>query len=430
MKRSDLLNDLFYFAREKNIEIALARPYFGDAMQGDIDLLIEHKNIKLIDEFIAQQTSLKKTSRYQRPDGETLHIFGVENGEAQAISIDLITSLSMQGIVYLDIKHVLQRAIPDEKNIKTPHEIDQAVIILMTHGIKHKGALKQRYIDYIQSVLKKNPVAFPKILSDLLGDQAAVEFIESLSQNELSDSLWKRLKRKLINQAWLLQGGISLVDRLFYKISRLWCLLTAPKINIAVYGVDGAGKTTLINYMNKTLAITATTIRLPHFLPALPWSAENDSNKILSDPHAKKLRNPVTSVIKLVYLLGRYWLAYLWPRFGSTLFIYDRYLPDMLVDPIRYRYGGPTGLLQLACKLAPRVDASILVDINHEVAQKRKAEVPPMETKRQADIYRQVIAILPNPVTVKGEMPIDRITAIATAHSLQAMMVRAKKEYK
>ena len=421
MKRSEFLTDIFYFAREKNINLALARPLLTDMAQGDIDLVVSPHDVPFIDAFIAQTPTLKKTSRYIRADGETVYVYGVENGAAHAINIDLITSLAFKGIPYLDIKHVLQRATPDEKGIKTLHDIDQALILLMTHGVKHKGAIKQRSLDEMRVVLKNNPVAFPQSLVQLFGTQAALDFMDRLTENEFDNNFWRRMADAFLTQAWNWRGGMTIIDRIFYKLARLYTLCSTPRVNVAVYGVDGAGKTTLINYLEKTLAVTATQLRRPHFLPSWPWQDEANSNKALPNPHDKKLRDPFTSTLKLIYLLGRYWLAYLWPRNGTTLFIYDRSLPDMIVDPLRYRYGGSATALRWACRLAPPIKASILVDVSVETAQSRKVEVTMVETKRQSESYRQLISHLSNGIVLKGEMPIDRMTAIATAHIIQAM---------
>ena len=421
MKRSEFLADLFYFAREKNIDIALARPFLVDLDQSDVDLLIEAKNVPLIEVFIAQNESLYKTGGFLRPDGETMYVYGVENGPALAINIDLITSLSFKGIPYLEMKHVLQRLQTDEKGIKTPDDVDQAVILLMTHGIKHKGALKQRYIDTLQIALKKYPVALPQFLTHLFGTKGGFDVIDAVTENNTTPKLWRSFGRAYIAQSWHWRGGLNLIDRFCYYVLRLFTFFTSSRTNIAIYGVDGAGKTTLINYIEKTLAGTCAQIRRPHFLPAWPWREEADSGKTLPNPHAKKPRSAFTSTLKIFYLLFRYWLAYAWPRHGTTLFIFDRSLPDMLVDPVRYRYGGSAALLKFACRFAPPAAATLLVDIDPATAQKRKSEVTLAETQRQSSAYRQMITVLANPIVLKGEMPIDRMTAIATAHIVHAL---------
>ena len=53
---------------------------------------------------------------------------------------------------------------------------------------------------------------------------------------------------------------------------------------------------------------------------------------------------------------------------------------DAIVDPKRYRYGGPIWLLNLIWKITPKPDLIVLLDAPAEVIQQRKKEVPFEET--------------------------------------------------
>src|SRR3974390_1873996 len=59
------------------------------------------------------------------------------------------------------------------------------------------------------------------------------------------------------------------------------------------------------------------------------------------DPHAKPARCATATLAKLLCLLVVNWLAYVivvLPRtLGGKLVLFDRYFPDALVDPTRYR---------------------------------------------------------------------------------------------
>ena len=95
----------------------------------------------------------------------------------------------------------------------------------------------------------------------------------------------------------------------------------------------------------------------------------------------------------------------------SQIVIFDRYLPDILVDPARYRL--PLSSMRLArmlVRLAPHPDLCILLDVPAEVAQQRKQEVSFDESLRQRAAYLDMFKELPNTLLVDAVCPVDEVT--------------------
>ena len=74
----------------------------------------------------------------------------------------------------------------------------------------------------------------------------------------------------------------------------------------------------------------------------------------------------------------------------SCLVMFDRYFYDVLVDPRRYRYGGPMWFAQILAQLVPEPDIVILLDSDPESVATRKAELPVAEIHRQQHEYREL----------------------------------------
>ena len=70
--------------------------------------------------------------------------------------------------------------------------------------------------------------------------------------------------------------------------------------------------------------------------------------------------------------------------------ISDRYFDDLLVDPVRYRYGAPRWLARLAFKLAPQPNLVFVLDADSSVIYGRKQEVALSELERQLAAYREM----------------------------------------
>jgi len=143
------------------------------------------------------------------------------------------------------------------------------------------------------------------------------------------------------------------------------------------------------------------------------------ANLPVTAPHSRPPRSLVGSLAKAAYWVLDYTLGYyvkIRPALArSTLVLFDRYLVDALVDPRRYRYGGPRWVLHLVWLLIPKPDLVILLDAPTEVLRARKQEVSPRDTERQRHDYRQLVEMLPNGHVVDAAQPLDRVvTAVGT----------------
>jgi thymidylate kinase len=111
----------------------------------------------------------------------------------------------------------------------------------------------------------------------------------------------------------------------------------------------------------------------------------------------------------------------------STLVLFDRYLLDVLVDPIRYRYGGPRLLIRALWALVPKPDLVILLDAPAEVLQARKLEVTPEETIRQREAYRKLVGSLRNGHLVDAARPVEEVAAQVDAIVLDYLSRRTAR---
>jgi thymidylate kinase len=102
------------------------------------------------------------------------------------------------------------------------------------------------------------------------------------------------------------------------------------------------------------------------------------------------------SVAALSFVMLDWWIGY-WTRIVRQrakhgLVVFDRHLLDMLADPLRYRYGGPSWVARAACRLVPRPDIIVILDAPTSVIRARKQEVTTAESQRQKLAYRHLAA--------------------------------------
>lgn len=146
---------------------------------------------------------------------------------------------------------------------------------------------------------------------------------------------------------------------------------------IAFLGCDGSGKSSVIEGVAAEMARQGMVVTRGHWRPA-PFDAGRAIAGSADDPHGTPPRGSVTSVMKLGWLAVSWWSSWLCglrQRAGCGLVIFDRYHADLLVDPRRYRYGGPSWLAKLASNWMPQPDIAFFLDAAPEVLLARKQEV-------------------------------------------------------
>ena len=91
------------------------------------------------------------------------------------------------------------------------------------------------------------------------------------------------------------------------------------------------------------------------------------------------------------------------------MLICDRYYHDLLVDPVRYRYGGPAWIARFVGSLMPKPDLWILLDAPPEVLQARKREVTLEETTRQRSAYLAFVRERASHAVVDASQALDAV---------------------
>jgi thymidylate kinase len=158
---------------------------------------------------------------------------------------------------------------------------------------------------------------------------------------------------------------------------------------IVVLGLDGTGKSTLIQQILQIFERTFRRSRTFHWRPSLLWRRASRGDT--TQPHSRAPHSAMLSVALLFIYFADYWVGYCFairPLLArSGLVIFDRYFDDVAIDPLRYRYGGPLWLARALARLVPLPDVVLVLDAPENVVRSRKQEVAPDEVQRQRRLY-------------------------------------------
>lgn len=226
---------------------------------------------------------------------------------------------------------------------------------------------------------------------------------------------WKKeLKREALRQhpaneiRYALKEGWRLARR----------LLKPSGLSLALLGPDGVGKSTTTTNIKRDLTPLFPRQREFHWRPQLvmprpenPPLREGSSRlpeMFSHNRHGDPPRGFLISIVRLLGVILDYWIGYFAQIRNrltlSGLIVFDRYYHDILVDSLRYRYGGPKWLLRaLRFALPPWKVFFIILDADEKVVYSRKQELTLSVIQYQRAAYRQLSATLPAAVLLRTD---------------------------
>jgi O-antigen/teichoic acid export membrane protein/thymidylate kinase len=278
----------------------------------------------------------------------------------------------------------------------------------------NKGALADKHRRTLASLYARDPLACRAELSRFWPAhhvKTIVAHVEA-SQWDALRALAPVLRRSMILRAALHQGPRilrSLISSTSRRIGR-W-LHPRFGLHVVFLGPDGVGKSAVIDAVQKDIAPAFLRSSYATFAPALLPKQKQQT----LGPHDLPPRSLPASLIKAGWWFYCYNILYwfnIYPtRARAGVVINHRYLLDALVDPRRYRYSGPMGLLKFIWMVAPKPDLVILLDAPPQVIQARKKEVSFTETARQRDEYLSLAATLPNAHIIDAAQDLPSVVA-------------------
>ena len=308
-----------------------------------------------------------------------------ERGPASA-RLDVITAHWRQG-VRVDPAEAMVERTRDHRGFRAPEPAVEFRYLTAKRVLKG-GAPAGKGKRVALLLRELGPAAAEEAVADLFGKDAA-RVVEAAAGNLdqraralRSGLLWRNAWQRPHHLAWFwFKDAVRRVRR--------W--LQPTGLVVAVMGPDGAGKSTFLDNLVRGAAPAFRRVRRYHWRPGVLGSLRAGGDT--ADPHGARADGKWLSAARLLWTALDYQLARLqlrWVTARSGLAVFDRYYYDILVDPRRYRYGGPLGLARVLARTVPKPDLLFVLHAAPETVAARKRELGQAELERQLAGYRSV----------------------------------------
>lgn len=358
----------------------------------DLDILISKEDVLAFYEvldFVLSETNGKIIVQYGKLTPR-ICIAGVIQKKAYGIQLDVHEGiLPYQTTSAFPVEFLFSRV--NRYNNILVADNDDADLIAFLKVILNNGRCKEKYFEDAKKSWSKNRSLYVDVLLPLYNE----EFIKILTMTLQNDYDQIQISKLAYYGKSLLTKGLSThIRNLLSRVNRFYRFFKPPGFTIAVLGTDGAGKTTIIDAIKEPLnEAVHNALFYEHMRPNLiPNIAQLFGKKQqigpVTNPHAAKPSGFVGSSLRLLYYSFDYIFGYWFKVYPvmvktSSIWIFDRYYYDYLIDQKRARINLPMWMIKGMMFFIPKPDLILCLGAEPEVIHNRKPELPLGELTKQ-----------------------------------------------
>lgn len=211
------------------------------------------------------------------------------------------------------------------------------------------------------------------------------------------------------------------------------------KYVIVVEGTDGSGKSTIINAVTPLLESKYGCVKYEHLRPNYISSlgvalhkrtqTEEDKRGTVTDPHSL----PPSGFLGSLFRLGYYMIDYTWGYYKKvyhskdTIWIFDRYFYDFMLDQRRARLNLPNCFLKLCSFFVPNPDLILCLGGDPKKIYERKPETSLEEVTRQTNVLKHFCCKRKNTVWIDTTLAPEESVRLAKEAILKMLSERFNK---
>ncbi len=358
------------------------------AESSDIDILIKKSDLKSMLTWIKGISSISKVEEVHFSFMTQLDIYF---DDASFLSIDLIHQFKRKDQEFMSANEVLKNTELTAQGIKVPNLVNDFEYCLLFYFL-NGSPIPQKYLDWFA----KDEIRLLAYLEKKY--EVNLDKIQELS------SFSETLKKQLIKKVKHTEGSMgSLLNKMAYYKDTLKRVSFKKGMIITFSGVDGAGKSTIINELQSILVRKyrkqVVVIRhRPSLLPILSsykyGKKEAERRTTLKLPRQGNNKSSLSSMIRF----GYYYLDYLFGQvyiYGKyvlrgKIVLYDRYYFDFINDAKRSNIQVNKGLAKSLYRFIYKPQLNFFLFAPTNVILSRKKELQAHEIEELTNAYLEL----------------------------------------
>ena len=344
----------------------------------DLDILITDKGKEKIENLI-HKTSLFLKIEQEEYIGVNHYYLYFKNGDF--LQIDLLNKFIRKDLVYLSSQEVLANHI-EVSGIKT-YPTDLLFEHTLLFSLLNGSGLSEKYRQYFETISSNEQ----QFILNKFNQKYSTHYENFLDASQFNPAF----KNSIVKQLTSLDEN-SIFRRIKNKMSYISGInrqIRGKRGHIITFsGVDGAGKSTIINdilgllggkYRKKVVVLRHRPSLLP-IISAWKYGKQKAEQKSIERlPRQGKNNSKISSYLRFSYYYVDYVLGqfYIWAKYlirGYTV-VYDRYYFDFIIDGKRSNINMPPELPKLLYTFVAKPDLNFFLYADADTIIKRKQEL-------------------------------------------------------
>lgn len=432
---SKYLREFFLYLEQLNIAYCVVgqSSQLPEVVGGDVDIIVNKKTFRNFTHII-QKFSLKNKAvlvqalKHEQTACCYVLVFKNLDESIGLLNIDVCSDFLISGELLVEADALISGRIRAKSVSNEDKEfyIAKPVMEFLYYLIKKikKGQISGKELQHLKSNYCDCPNECNILLNEYWSDNEVnliIKGVESDNNQVLQSNM------SLLSKSFLNKNSVVISYKIGEFKRKLSRYFQPTGFMIVLLGPDGVGKTAVGDGLKVGCMPMFRQLSSFHLRPSI-FSKANNKVYNVTEPHNEKPRGALSSILKVFYFLFDYVVGYLKvvrpKKVRSSLIVFDRYYHDLLVDPVRYRYGGPMWLAKLVGKFIPQPDLFIILDAPMEVIQKRKQEVPAEETQRQRLAYLAFAENQKNCIVLDTSLPLTETVQKGTSAIVEFLALR------
>lgn len=391
---------------------------FPDAIAGDVDIIIPQEKIKslhLIMISFCKENDFNLVQCLQHENNAFYYVIQWwQNNSPAFLKLDICGDYYRKAKLFLKADELLSK--PEEAKDVQDHAkgflVPDAATEFTYYLLKKidKGNLNKEQATHLHTQWLKDPTGCLSYVSRFWNNEHSALIKQAAEGNDWQYVIKAipQLQKSIHHNVHVTLHGIF--GEFLRRIRRV---LFPTGFSVAFLGPDGSGKSSIIDAVSACLAPAFRKQARYHLRPFVFRARTGSNGQPVTNPHASPKYGFIISVMKLFYLWLDYAVGYLisvhWKKIFSTLVIFDRYFHDILIDSLRFRYGGPSWLAALLVRAIPKPDVLFFLNVPADIIQQRKSEISREACDQQTQDYLALAKKIKKSLIVDASQPLNDV---------------------